>query len=600
MEDLHRVMAINESMRRHFIEDKTGLVTLEESNRMTVHYDISDIDGAYLIPKNYKNGTFISQDEYNDKLKKYQIIKKILDNVNATSKNASKIILCGGAALWGIISEPGSNEVPNDFDLFMHGGTTEERDIVIDKIINILYEEFNILYIHQVNGVITIETTKDTKDEIPFKVQIILRDYFSISEILHSFDIPCCAVAWDGTTTYMTAFSQWSNLNKIIVVMPKYRSHTYELRIMKYFNKGYALLLPHLALPSSLELSNNKIILSKIEFELISVIDNMAIATVNIISFNNINIKLPMRDAIDYDTISWKNYFSIKLQNNKAPTLTEIDKYWLDIPIEYKRNCYYIIAKNSFIDRHVVITKNNINTHHITTKVKLKVLIPMIYYTQWIDNQIEKVIIHSDIVSINEELLQSIIGDKYEQFAIDSNLEGIKRDLSILNDILQNVKNITIYMLPDLKKNIIKYLMDIYHSKSDDLYNFEIPINRSIELTGSLRPCGQSDEEWYGKYFTKEKMPQRYDTIQDFLNTIKSSCGQKICSICLCEIDPLDPNTIDLICGHPYHYHKTDLCIGVYNWLRPQYKHQQLVKIPNCPYCRKKFPKKDERIPIEN
>lgn len=301
MDSLSKVIEIDESNRRHYIED--GLLTLSEVNELPISDELSGIDGIYIIPKNYKNGSFVPQAEYNDKfLTNYEIIAKIL-------RELTGVVLCGGAAVWGLTNL--SNAPPNDFDLFMYGEiyeTIEDKNTKIDKIIKILYGKYKELYVHQVNGVINIETIKRRKADISLKFQIILRDYYSISEILHSFDIPCCAVAWDGTTTYMTQFAHWSNLHKIIVAMPKYRSHTYELRLMKYYNKGYAILFPNLKLPTL----NLKIILSTIEFDIIYVNKNMVIAEVNIIPFDKINIILPSYENNDYDTISLDKFYKLR------------------------------------------------------------------------------------------------------------------------------------------------------------------------------------------------------------------------------------------------------------------------------------------------
>jgi len=150
--------------------------------------------------------------------------------------------------------------------------------------------------------------------------------------------------------------------------------------------------------------------------------------------------------------------------------------------------------------------------------------------------------------------------------------------------------------LSKLKENALQLLMNIYNAKKDNLYSFMIPINRAIPLTGSLRPCGQTDEEWYGGNFRAEKMPQQYFTIQEFLHIYKTEIEKQICSICLHEIEPFDTNIIDLKCGHKYHFNPNGLCDGISNWLKPK----QNSRVPTCPDCRTQFPIKEQRLQITN
>ena len=594
MDSLSRVIEIDENNRRHYIED--GLLTLSEANELPIDANLSNINGIYIIPKNYKNGSFVSQAEYNDKfLTNYEIIAKILIKLTG-------VVLCGGAATWGLTNL--INAPPNDFDLFMYGEiyeTVEEKNTKIDKIIKILYGKYKELYVHQVNGVINIETIKIHKTDIPFKVQIILRDYYSISEILHSFDIPCCAVAWDGTTTYMTQFAHWSNSHKIIVAMPKYRSHTYELRLMKYYNKGYAILFPNLKLP----ILNSKIILSTIEFDIIYVNKNMVIAEVNIIPFDKINIIIPSYENNDYDTISLDKFYKITLKanmpkvynlfnnnNNKYPPIF-IPYYY-----NYKNNYNYIIKETGFLERRIVITRENIESHNIAIKVSIHKIISNNEYCNWATRQSENLILYEDEIKLNDHLLQSLLGENYEQFALNHNLEDIIFQLSCISEILEEITNPTIYILATLKQNIFDYLISIYNSKKDNLYSFMIPINRAIDLTGSLRPCGQTNEIWYGENFSEEKIPQQYTTIQEFLNTYETEAEKPFCQICISEINLFDTNVICFKCNHKCHYHNNGICSGVFKWLKPNYKKDGELIPPTCPECREKFPKKDKKLKI--
>jgi hypothetical protein len=78
------------------------------------------------------------------------------------------------------------------------------------------------------------------------KVQIILQAHATMSAVLHSFDIPSCAVAFDGEQVFMTTLGAFAHVFRANIVEPAYRSKTFEVRLCKYFGRGFALVLPGL------------------------------------------------------------------------------------------------------------------------------------------------------------------------------------------------------------------------------------------------------------------------------------------------------------------------------------------------------------------
>ena len=78
------------------------------------------------------------------------------------------------------------------------------------------------------------------------KVQIILRLYNTMSEILHGFDIGSSAVGFDGSNVQFTSLSKFSFENMVNVLDTTRRSTTYENRLIKYFQSGFSIVLPNL------------------------------------------------------------------------------------------------------------------------------------------------------------------------------------------------------------------------------------------------------------------------------------------------------------------------------------------------------------------
>ena len=565
MAHLQEIIAINKINKRHFIEGVDGLIQLCHANDLIMN-DLSSIDGAYILPKEHKIiSSFITQREYDFAFIHYKGIIKILDNVN-------DVVLCGGAALWGILQE---SDAPNDFDLFIYGDNSEAtQNEKINKIINILYDEYLWLEVYQVKGVITINYIFNGKY---VKVQIILRDYTSISEILHSFDLSCCAIAWDGNITYMTHFALWSISNKIIYINPQDRSKTYEFRLIKYFNKGFALLFPNLKLPECFISDPIQFILSKkMTFTLLYVNGNMAIAEIMPPLFESLDIICDVNEnIIDYDAVAIQSYYSVQLQ---------------DTSTQNERNFYSIITGLQFFEKYILITpgsntRNKINS--ICVAMPLFQIIDDIGSTsytdelcdRWILSKLKDLIINlPDQIELNENLLKTLLKDNYEQFAIDNNIETIKQELETFTNALKNSQNIylrsNILILSQLKKKLINYLKNAYSLRKNEVYNFVIHLDRSAHLTSGLNICAQSDLEWYGGHFIEAPMSMQFNSIKEFIDNHMKTINEEdllMCAICFGDIHQLESTIIKLKCGHFY-------CKGcIYEWLRQN---------PTCPRCR--------------
>ncbi|KAL0226025.1 hypothetical protein P9112_013349 [Eukaryota sp. TZLM1-RC] len=90
-----------------------------------------------------------------------------------------------------------------------------------------------------------------TKNSITIRVdaliiQVILRLYSSISELLHGFDLGSSSVAFDGSNVWLTSLGLLSVGRRINVVDTARRSTTFEARLKKYFQRGFAIVLPNL------------------------------------------------------------------------------------------------------------------------------------------------------------------------------------------------------------------------------------------------------------------------------------------------------------------------------------------------------------------
>ncbi|EMC98915.1 hypothetical protein BAUCODRAFT_65248 [Baudoinia panamericana UAMH 10762] len=130
----------------------------------------------------------------------------------------------------------------SDVDVFLYGLTEEQA---IDKIKQIE---------RQVRDALLVETTTvRTKNAITIvshyptrHVQIVLRIYKSISEILTGFDVDCSCAAYDGEQVWASPRALISYMTQINTIDLTRRSPSYENRLSKYAKRGFEIYWPNL------------------------------------------------------------------------------------------------------------------------------------------------------------------------------------------------------------------------------------------------------------------------------------------------------------------------------------------------------------------
>lgn len=130
----------------------------------------------------------------------------------------------------------------SDVDLFLYGLTEEQA---VEKIKQIETK---------MKGSILAETTSvRTKNAITIvsqyptrHVQIVLRIYKSIAEILTGFDVDCSCAAYDGRQVYVAPRALASYITQVNRIDLSRRSPSYENRLSKYSHRGFEVFWPQL------------------------------------------------------------------------------------------------------------------------------------------------------------------------------------------------------------------------------------------------------------------------------------------------------------------------------------------------------------------
>ncbi|PYH91092.1 ankyrin repeat protein [Aspergillus ellipticus CBS 707.79] len=133
----------------------------------------------------------------------------------------------------------------SDVDLFLYGldeaQAIEKIKQIEDKVKNsILYETTTV----RTKNAITIVSQYPTRH-----VQIVLRIYKSISEILTGFDVDCSCAAFDGKQVFVSPRALVSYITQINTIDMSRRSPSYENRLSKYSHRGFEIFWPQLNRP---------------------------------------------------------------------------------------------------------------------------------------------------------------------------------------------------------------------------------------------------------------------------------------------------------------------------------------------------------------
>ncbi|KAJ2988752.1 hypothetical protein NUW58_g3814 [Xylaria curta] len=130
----------------------------------------------------------------------------------------------------------------SDVDLFLYGLNEEQavqkiKDIET-RIRDAILSEVTVV---RTKNAITICSQYPTRH-----VQIVLRVYKSVSEILTGFDIDCSGAAYDGNQVYTTPRALASYITQINPIDLSRRSPSYENRLSKYSHRNFEVYWPEL------------------------------------------------------------------------------------------------------------------------------------------------------------------------------------------------------------------------------------------------------------------------------------------------------------------------------------------------------------------
>lgn len=156
-----------------------------------------------------------------------------------------KNILIAGGCISNLLL--GRNDKSSDVDFFVYGLSEEEASKKVYSVVRdiLSYENVDLdLYLKNTHNVTIVVSHSDIYN--PIKIQFIFRLYKTLSSILHGFDIGSSAVGFNGKEVYFTSLSKFAYENMMNVIDTTRRSTTYEKRLIKYFKRGFGIIVPKL------------------------------------------------------------------------------------------------------------------------------------------------------------------------------------------------------------------------------------------------------------------------------------------------------------------------------------------------------------------
>jgi len=538
-------MAINDAHRRPDVKDGAGsdLWSLNQWADTFPHEQLDDqypvmspveilVDGSAWLE--WCPASRITQPEYKARFtSKFKIVSDILP--------IEHVVVAGGAAAYPIgnlESETG------DVDLFIYGIDPTDDSALWEKVSEISErlkgstqnaDEDSLATQTIINtGVITFRISTMESFDCKLVVQVILRAYPSISAILHGFDIPSCCVAFDGRTTYLTGLSAWAHAFRINMVNPAYRSTTLEPRLVKYYRRGYAIMM--------LQLNKKLFTLNKI-----TILAHVAIypITKNGAYFGGlIRAKSKANYYSDYTDINTTRDHASDVVNSKAYLLGTSQ-------FSMKSTYFHWDVREPWSKFHMFKDSGRAIQDILSRKLLLS----------YLDSQSERVVLIDGGVDL--KILIDIFG-------LDL------KECQKLHDAVCRA-GVTYACRPlDVKSALIKFydrILDRFDHEPRTPIKWWITVDPTRQYTCSLNPRLEHPSEWYGPDAYVSETTQIADA---------HAPGGGICAICMTAVGRGGNNTVVLSCGHNFHYSALvgGVCGGLYRW--------STIK-NSCPMCRTPF-----------
>jgi len=585
-EDPRVSVDVNNAHRRADVPDGEGsdLYTLEQVSRlMPCQYKFPV---QTFAPRHWPAACAISQKDYRSEIAK--TCPEILEILPM-----KHVVIAGGFA-----ADP---KTADDVDFFIYGIDPADRITLWDtvnklvvKLRTVLTERDRVESISEfmAKGCITLTANSSTRfvrrrdrhrptvrkfGEPIQKFQIILRAYPSVSAILHGFDAPSCSVATDSVTTVTTTLGAYAMLYRVNVVVPAYRSTTYEKRLKKYFDRNrFALALPDFK--QGLLRQGETWALPHIELKASAARGYFAAGALNLVDEDKIPESDYTPDMNNYS--SWDVESVVAFGGNSVNTWRIING---DSAIISKVYTHDGQGRNSRYRRRHNRGLAGIPFHKFG---KEEPTLESIITREQMRKTLQKSA--NSVVQSNGALYTSKLRYLFKMTELQ-----ITQFVDIIDGMAKRFPNRRILPRKALEPFVGRLLAKYDEMSPNPEWWFVTDPGR--QYTSSNDPRMEDPATWYGDAYDPEKKIQ---TAEDYLESILATMearqgtmsekpvfdGQ--CSLCHEAALRGDNNTTILPCGHIFHFSDTEACPGLRGWI---------TEHDDCPMCRQEYNARERR-----
>ncbi|KAK2836870.1 hypothetical protein FQN49_006637, partial [Arthroderma sp. PD_2] len=216
-----------------------------------------EVSDKYLLPLKNKDRKPNGSPAIVNSFKEFQTNFNLFSESSLSDLDWSNVVAAGSSVASALLTVPKEHgetkrqlrhfyhqvfAPASDVDLFIYGLNEEQALEKIKQIEqrirdSILYETTTVRTKHT----ITIVSQYPTRH-----VQIVLRLYKSVSEILTGFDVDCSCVAYDGENVHVAPRAVASYITQANRIDLTRRSPSYENRLAKYSHRGFEVVWPQL------------------------------------------------------------------------------------------------------------------------------------------------------------------------------------------------------------------------------------------------------------------------------------------------------------------------------------------------------------------
>lgn len=362
----------------------------------------------------------------------------------------SNVLIAGGCVGEFIFS----NSNVNDVDIFIYGLTPEQATTRIIKLFTEITE--NLYSIKKAENKRSDYTpTEDTHEfrrtqgaiTMDGKYQVILRLYQTKSEILHGFDLGSSAVGFDGENLLFTTLSKFSYEYCCNIVDTTRRSTTYELRLRKYFERGFKIIVPNLDI-------------SKLRNDLWEDYETSEAC------------KLPFLPFL-FNYVDGKAIYVYRFLEKKSKVDTDSSDYDMDVSqiIAFKKNVEFLL--NNETERIVYFSEN----------IKEILLEPSVFRYNYLK-------------SLYNDLEDKCLSNKFPRYTIPKYVKGE----NIVERILKSDEDELSQIMDSQLETTYKLAQQFENSSKVVKFKTENP---GSQLTSSFNPIIEDVKVWYGTYWVE-------------------------------------------------------------------------------------------------